>query len=50
VIGTLCVADSVAHAVDQDHVDTLRDLAGLASLVLGWDSDAASDENAEPRQ
>jgi serine/threonine protein kinase len=50
VIGTLCVADSVAHRIDQDHVDTLRDLAGLASLVLGWDSDAASDEKAEPRE
>jgi serine/threonine protein kinase len=50
VIGTLCVADSVSHPVDRDHVDTLRDLAGLASLVLGWDSDAASDESAEARQ
>lgn len=41
-IGTLCVADSETHAITSDQVDTLRDLAALAALVLGWDSDAAA--------
>jgi serine/threonine protein kinase len=43
VVGTLCVADAVAHSVTGEQLDTLRDLAGLAGLVLGWDVEAASE-------
>jgi eukaryotic-like serine/threonine-protein kinase len=43
VIGLLCVADSVPHSVTGDQVSTLRDLAGLAARVLGWDTEAAAE-------
>ncbi|MGN6206372.1 protein kinase domain-containing protein [Humibacter sp.] len=39
-IGTLCVADTTARPIEPAHIDTLRDLADLAALVLGWDADA----------
>ena len=39
VIGTLCVTDTTARAIDAEQLDTLHDLVGLAALILDWDAE-----------